>query len=547
MPSSDKSKWLIAASALILFGLIAFAFLRDTAETISLEQLKTLVASDSVGRVIEKNDAYYIVSGQKHYRLPVSQVDPELLQGFPVERREGGSFVETLFIILMLFGAASLLLRYWMKHRTGGTAGGLAARETPNESETVQVHPVKSDVTFNDIGGISDVKEELEEIIDFLKNPAKYRQFGARLPKGVLLIGPPGIGKTMIAKAVAAEAEVPFYYQSASSFVHIYVGMGAKRVSALFRAAANNAPAIIFIDEIDSVGKIREGSSNDEREATLNQLLTEMDGFADASGIIVLAATNKFEMLDPALLRAGRFDRRIFVELPTPEERTAILAKYLRQIPHNVSSKAIAQITVGFNGAALAALVNEAALYSLRQGKKQVSMEDIVMVKEKVAFGKKRLSILNDTQKQCRAVYLAGKAIVATWFDLPFDKVVLGSESIRPTLAEPLMRHEIESHIRLLLAGKIMCDIRFREHTSSAKEDLKQALQLAKAMLFEYGMGTSLQPPTEELPLLLETLEKQTRSLLNSKDAAVTAVEKILLERETITKEQVKEEIDALL
>ncbi|MEJ2469416.1 MAG: AAA family ATPase, partial [Campylobacterales bacterium] len=349
------------------------------------------------------------------------------------------------------------------------TAEAVASKK---EEHAYSVQPAVSDVTFEDIGGISDVKEELEEIIDFLKNPQRYRHFGARLPKGVLLVGPPGVGKTMIAKAVAAEANAPFYYQSASSFVHIYVGMGAKRVSELFRAASANAPAIIFIDEIDAVGKVREGGSNEEREATLNQLLTEMDGFTDSSGIIVIAATNKIDVLDPALLRAGRFDRRIFVDLPTPQEREAIIAKYLEKIPHSVIASEIAQITVGFNGAALAALVNEAALHSLRHRQIHVRMEDVLAVKDKVAYGKKRLPILNEEQKECRATYLAGKAVAAAWYDLPFEKVMLGSESIRPALSEPLMRHEIESHIRLLLAGKIMCEIRYHEHASSAKEDL---------------------------------------------------------------------------
>ncbi len=547
MPSSEKTKWLVTASAFILALLLVFAFWRDSVEPVSRADFLRLMQQNVVKKVVHKNHAYYLATTDgRRYKIVDSQADPSLFGSLPVETEEGSSYLLVLALILLLLGGASLLLRYWMKHRGAKAEAALPAGGAGAE-ESAHVRPAVSDVTFDDIGGISDVKEELEEIIDFLRNPQRYRHFGARLPKGVLLVGPPGVGKTMIAKAVAAEADVPFFYQSASSFVHIYVGMGAKRVSELFKAAAANAPAIIFIDEIDAVGKIREGGGNDEREATLNQLLTEMDGFADSSGIIVIAATNKIEVLDPALLRAGRFDRRIFVDLPTPAEREAIAAKYLRHIPHDVSAKEIARITVGFSGAALAALVNEAALHSLRHRQMRVRMEDILAVKDKVAFGKRRLPLLNEEQKQCRAAYLAGKAVVATWFDLPFEKVMLGSESIRPALSEPLMRHEIEAHIRLLLAGKIVCDIRFREHASSAKEDLKAAVRMAEAMLFEYGMGESLLPAREELPRLLERLEEETRTLLGSKLHIVEAIEGILLERESVTKEQIKEEIDALL
>jgi len=546
MRGADKTKWIIAASAAMIIALILFAVLRDTAKPVSASALQSLFDNGSIEEVVEKKRLYLVKTPQGSFSIIKSQVPYGLFDAIAVKPEEGSGIVIALLFIIVLAGASSLLLRYWMKHRLRFEEAQRVAAGSSAEA-TYHVQPVVSDVTFNDIGGISDVKEELEEIIDFLKRPERYRHFGARLPRGVLLIGPPGVGKTMIAKAVAAEAGVPFFYQSGSSFVQIYVGMGAKRVSELFRAAASNAPAIIFIDEIDAVGKVRDGASNEERESTLNQLLTEMDGFTDSSAIIVIAATNKFDVLDPALLRAGRFDRRIFVELPAPEEREAIITKYLEKIPHSVEAAEIARITVGFNGAALAALINEAALHSLRHRQIHVRMEDILLVKDKVAYGKKRLPMLNEEQKQCRATYLAGKAVVATWFDLPFDKVLLGSESIRPALSEPLMRHEIESHIRLLLGGKIICDIRYSEHPSSAKEDLQSALGLAKTMLFEYGMGESLLPPKETLPKLLAQLENQTRTLLESKLETVVAIADVLIEREHITKSEIKERLDALL
>ena len=547
MRSLDKTKLIIALSAVILIVLTVFAIVRDSTQEISRAQLKAFLSNGSVKQVVEKERVYLLRTQEGRFSIAKSQVPAGAFDKIAVRTEEGSTILLSMIAFLFLIGIVSILLRYWIKHRAAHRFATVQAAAASKDETSYRVQPVVSDVTFDDIGGISDVKEELEEIIDFLKNPQRYRHFGARLPKGVLLVGPPGVGKTMIAKAVAAEAHVPFYYQSASSFVHIYVGMGAKRVSELFRAAASNAPAIIFIDEIDAVGKKRNGGSNEEREATLNQLLTEMDGFTDSSGIIVIAATNKIEVLDPALLRAGRFDRRIFVDLPTPSEREAIIAKYLEKIPHSVSAADIAQITVGFNGAALAALVNEAALHSLRHRQIHVRMEDILAVKDKVAYGKKRLPILNEEQKQCRAAYLAGKAVTAAWFDLPFEKVVLGSESIRPALSEPMMRHEIEAHIRMLLAGKTVCELLYREHASSAKEDLQSAINLAKAMLFEYGMGDSLLPPQSALPQLIERLETETRTLLEGKTAVIDAIVAVLLERESISKDEIKAKIDAFL
>ncbi|WP_294965270.1 AAA family ATPase, partial [Sulfurimonas sp.] len=394
---------------------------------------------------------------------------------------------------------------------------------------------------------ISDVKIELEEIIDFIKNPKRYKSFGARMPRGVLLVGPPGVGKTMIAKAVAHEAGVPFFYQSGASFVQIYVGMGAKRVHELFHAAKNNAPSIIFIDEIDAVGKKRDGQRNDEREATLNQLLTEMDGFESQSGVIVVAATNKIDILDSALLRAGRFDRRVFVELPTKKERASILEKYLDKVPHELDVMAVANMTVGFNGASLAALVNEAALLALRQNDFQVNIEHFHQVKDKVMFGKKKLQMLSDKQKEYRITYQAAKAITATYFDLPFEKLMLSNQKLTPSVDEPLIKHELESRVKMLLSGIVASDIKFSEHSSSAKVDLDEAKELVNKMLQEYGMGSSLISFDEENITLMNRLYNETKLLLESMNGAIIEVENILNERESITKVDVKKEIDAVL
>jgi ATP-dependent metalloprotease FtsH len=466
---------------------------------------------------------------------------------YQVEIGSGSNFLVYLLFLLLFLGIASLLYKFWEK-RGGSLELRPSARASANEEGNgCVIEAIKSDVTFNDIGGISDVKMELEEIIDFMKNPKRYKNFGARMPRGVLLVGPPGVGKTMIAKAVANAANVPIYYQSGASFVQIYVGMGAKRVHELFAAAKKNAPSIIFIDEIDAVGKKRDGQRNDEREATLNQLLTEMDGFEGSSGVIVVAATNKIEVLDAALLRAGRFDRRIFVELPTKREREAILTKYLTKVPHNVDVKAVANMTVGFNGAALAALVNEAALLSLRQNDFQVTLEHFYHVKDKVMFGKRKLLMLNEEQKRFRVAYQAGKVACAAYFDLAFEKILLSNEKLTPATNEPLIKHEIESRIKMLLAGSVACALKFGEHASDAKSDLDEAKELAVAMCKEYGMGSSLMADESDAEHILGKLQEETKMLLASLKEALTKIEAVLFERESISKTEVKKYIDEVL
>ncbi|MGB6018989.1 MAG: AAA family ATPase, partial [Sulfurimonadaceae bacterium] len=315
----------------------------------------------------------------------------------------------------------------------------------------------------------------------------------------------------------------------------------AKRVHELFVAAKNNSPAIIFIDEIDAVGKERDGNRSDEREATLNQLLTEMDGFEDSSGVIVVAATNKIDVLDAALLRAGRFDRRVFVELPTPIEREAILHKYLSKVPNSVNVDEIVQMSVGFNGASLATLVNEAALLALREQAMQVSMDHFYAVKDKVAYGKKKLAILSPQQKQFRARYLAGKAVIAYSNNLPFEKVMLSSETIKPQMDAPMIKSEIEAHIKVLLGGMAACDIQFDEHATNVSNDLKQAKKLALEMVDQYGMGKSVVALVNEDVAILDTLYKEAKAELVQLESAIVAIESVLMEKEAITKEHISE------
>jgi len=550
MPTSKTNRIALIVSAFVIIALVLFALLRDNADAITLNQANSLLQHKSVKKVIVTKEYVYLKTTNGYYKIASSQVTPRMFVDYKVEVDNESNILIYLLTFILVLGLGSLAFRMWQKKSLSEI---FTSKESNNDTNLLStdanthIEAIKSDVSFDDIGGISDVKVELEEIIDFMKNPKRYKSFGARMPKGVLLIGPPGVGKTMIAKAVAHEAGVPFYYQSGASFVQIYVGMGAKRVHELFAAAKKNAPSIIFIDEIDAVGKKRDGNRNDEREATLNQLLTEMDGFEGSSGVIVVAATNKIDVLDSALLRAGRFDRRIFVELPTKREREAILLKYLQNVPHDLDVKIVANMTVGFNGAALAALVNEAALLALRQNDFHVTLEHFEQVKDKVMFGKKKLQMLSDRQKAFRATYQAGKVIVATYYDIAFEKLMLSNEKLTPATDEPFIKQELESRIKMLLGGIVACDIKYKEHASSAKDDLDEAKELSEKMCQEYGMCSSLLPDENEQELLLKRLYEESSVLLESLLDVLKKVEDVLLERESITKTEVKKYLDEVL
>ena len=401
-----------------------------------------------------------------------------------------------------------------------------------------------SNVNFSDVAGVEGVKEELEEVIDFLRNPAKYREFDISLPKGVLLVGPPGVGKTLIAKAVAGEANVPFFYQSAASFVQIYVGMGAKRVSELFAKAKEMAPSIIFIDEIDAVGKSRGSQNNEEREATLNQLLTEMDGFEESSGVMVIAATNKIEVLDEALLRSGRFDRRVHIPLPDFKEREAIIALNLKSKKHKVDVEKVAKMTIGFNSAALSTLVNEAALYALRFGNYTITNEDIEAVKDKVLLGKHKILSFTDEERQIQALYQAAKAVTATWLEVNYEKIGIISSSFIPHHNEILSKTMLENELKVLLAGRIATQKKYGELFTNAKEDIKSAKILAQTIVEEYAMSDEYFSTALHAQSLLSNSTEEVTSLLSKMESVIEKVREYLLENESITPPQTKGILD---
>lgn len=546
MVGSKTNRVALYASAFLVVVLVLFAILRDRADIVTLKEATALLEGKDVKSVVASEDFVYLKTDKEIYKIASSQVTPQMLVEHKVKVKSDSSIVVYFLFLILFLGLGTLLFKWLQKNRIINTQNIGGATFKSSLESSAPIESIKSDVTFNDIGGISDVKMELEEIIDFMKKPKRYKSFGARMPRGVLLVGPPGVGKTMIAKAVANAAGVPFYYQSGASFVQIYVGMGAKRVHELFSAAKNNSPSIIFIDEIDAVGKKRDGQRNDEREATLNQLLTEMDGFENSSGVIVIAATNKIDVLDSALLRAGRFDRRVFVELPTKRERASILTKYLEKVPNDVNVDTVANMTVGFNGASLAALVNEASLLAIRQHDFQVTIEHFHQVKDKVMFGKKKLQMLSEEQKQYRVTYQAAKVICATYFDLPFEKLLLSNEKLTPATDEPLIKHELESRVKMLLAGIVACNIKYNEHASSAKGDLDEAKEIVQMMIAEYGMGSSLMASENEKEILMKRLYEETRNLLESLQGVIKYVEGVLNERESITKTDVKKKLNEI-
>lgn len=536
-----KSRIILIVSASIVVILVLFAVLRDNSQSITLAEATQILQDRSVKKVVATNEYVYLKTDDGFYKIASSQVSPQMFTDYKVEVGGESNFLVYILFLVVFLGLGSIVFRYLQK-RDGLTItkDGISRDISAKPDVSAPIEAIRCQVSFDDIGGISDVKIELEEIIDFMRNPKRYKSFGARLPRGVLLVGPPGVGKTMIAKAVANAAAVPFYYQSGASFVQIYVGMGAKRVHELFAAAKKNAPSIIFIDEIDAVGKKRDGQRNDEREATLNQLLTEMDGFEASSSVIVIAATNNMGVLDPALLRAGRFDRRIFVELPTKRERSSILEKYLAKIPHQVQIEQVAEMTVGFNGAALAALVNEAALLALRQNAFQVNLDHFYQVKDKVMFGKKKLQMLNDKQRSYLVSYQAGKALVATYFDLPFEKLMLSNEKLLPVSNDAFLQQDLEAQVKMHLSGLVTCDLKYKQHASSAKQDLDEAKEIVKKMCREYGMSHSIITNEEEEKRMFQRLYDETYVFLESNIELLEELEKVLYERESITKNEIK-------
>jgi len=552
LPLFKSQKLMLSLMALtFLVILLLFGYVRIEAKIIDLPTYHALLESGSIQKaVVEENEVVLYTSNERYIIIKDGIDIQNLLKYVPIEVKTQNPIVQDLILIGVLLFAMTLLLLYARKKR---------AQELLKESEKEQkayafdpfgasiIRPVRSRITFKDVAGICDVKEELEEIVDFLKNPLKYKRYGITLPRGVLLVGPPGVGKTMIAKAVAGEASVPFFYQSGATFVQIYVGMGAKRVKELFSQAKANAPSIIFIDEIDAVGKARGGMRNDERESTLNQLLTEMDGFEDSSGVIVIAATNKIEIIDEALLRSGRFDRRVFISLPDKSDRQEILKAYLQGKPTDVNVEELATMSVGFSGAALATLVNEAAINALRRGSNMIEQSDFMAVRQKVLMGKKKVLSFSNEEKKIQALYQAAKALSAYWFEIDFDKITIVNDRLKDMDREIESKTQMLSKIKVYLSGSGATQMMYHEKFSNATEDLSRAIEIAKTMVEVYGMGEKMIPNDGDVMLILENAQKEIEHFLEGMSKPLETIAHELIEKESVTKARLKEIMDEIL
>lgn len=540
---NNKKFKIVLLLSVLMIGLLLFAVTRESAPVISHQEANLLYSQEKIKKVVIDGEYIRLVTSKGSYRVYREAINKSaFFTKYRVEVRENTMaylFLAGLAVLVVLFLLYLLLSRSsQVEQKQVVKKGGQP------DSLTSGLEPVKilsSDVKFSDVAGISDVKEELEEIIDFLKDPKKYRDFDVRLPKGVLLIGPPGVGKTMISKAVAREAGVPFFYQSGASFVHIYVGMGAKRVSELFKYAKKMAPSIIFIDEIDAVGKSRSELQNDEREATLNQLLTEMDGFEESSGVMVIAATNKIEVLDEALLRPGRFDRRIHISLPDLDERIKTLSYYLANKSNTVDLEAVGRTTIGFSSAALATLTNEAAIHAMRNDRRTVETEDFRAVKEKVLLGKRKVRSLTKREREIQAVYQGAKATVATWVDIEFDKIGLLNTMFVYQEREIRSKSEILNKVKVCLAGSIASKMHFDEQFSNAGGDILEAKELIRKLVYDYAMQDELTVSAAYEQEVFEVSISEVKTLLGTLEVAFEKTAEYLLEHENIDQEQCRE------
>ena len=488
------------------------------------------------------------------------------------------SFLLTFILPIAIFiGIGQLMSRAMMK-RMGGSMGG--PMQFGKSSAKVYIAS-ETGIKFTDVAGEDEAKENLMEVVDFLHNPRKYQEIGAKMPKGVLLVGPPGTGKTLLAKAVAGEAEVPFFSISGSEFVEMFVGMGANKVRDLFRQANEKAPCIVFIDEIDTIGKKRGGAgsgSNDEREQTLNQLLTEMDGFEGSKGVVILAATNRPETLDPALLRPGRFDRRVPVELPDLKGREAILKVHAAKVKigEDADFNAIARAASGASGAELANMVNEAALRAVRQGRKFVTQADLQESIEVVIAGyQKKNKILTDHERLVVSYHEIGHALVAALqtHSAPVAKITIiprTSGALGYTMQVEqeernlMSREELENQIATLTGGRAAEELVFHSITTGASNDIEKATKVARAMVARYGMTedfdmVALETVTDQYmggdaslacapetsaridQMVVDIVKDQhekARKLLRDNEAKLHELSRYLCEKETITGEE---------
>jgi len=500
---------------------------------------------------------------------------------FDVKQPEEQSFLSQVFVswfpMLLLIG----VWVFFMRQMQGGGKGGAFSF---GRSKARMLDEASNTVTFADVAGCDEAKEEVQELVDFLRDPGKFQKLGGRIPRGVLMVGPPGTGKTLLARAIAGEAKVPFFTISGSDFVEMFVGVGASRVRDMFENAKKHSPCIVFIDEIDAVGRHRGagmGGGNDEREQTLNQLLVEMDGFEANSGVIVIAATNRADVLDKALLRPGRFDRQVMVGLPDIRGREQILYVHMRKVPiaPDVKAEILARGTPGFSGADLANLVNEAALFAARRNKRLVEMQDFEDAKDKIVMGPERKSaVMREEERRNTAYHESGHAVVAKLLPKadPVHKVTIMPRGYALGLTWQLPEHDrvnmykdkMLEEIAILFGGRISEEIFMHQMSTGASNDFERATKLARAMVTRYGMSETLgtmvyedseqdayfgrmstktvseatqQKVDTEIRSILDAQYALSRQLLEENRDKVDIMAKALLEWETLDADQIND------
>ena len=549
-------------------------------EMVDKDQIKEVTLQSGVLTVVPKLQKSYQKESYKVNQMEDTSALTARLEGkdivFKYEPPDVmGEFVSTMISVLLPTVVLFFMLLYFMRRMNKGGGGGIMGVGKSRAKAYIQK---ETGVLFKDVAGQEEAKESLQEVVDFLHNPGKYTQIGAKLPKGALLVGPPGTGKTLLAKAVAGEAKVPFFSLSGSEFVEMFVGVGASRVRDLFEEAKKNAPCIVFIDEIDAIGKSRDsryGGGNDEREQTLNQLLAEMDGFDTSKGLLILAATNRPEVLDPALLRPGRFDRRIIVDRPDLKGRVEILKVHAKNVmlDETVDLDAIALATSGAVGSDLANMINEAAILAVKNGRKAVSQKDLYEAVEVVLVGKeKKDRILSQEERRIVSYHEVGHALVSA---LQKDAEPVQKITIVPRTMGALgyvmhvpeeekylnTKAELEAMLVGLLGGRAAEEVVFGNVTTGASNDIEKATQIAKAMITQYGMSekfglmglasveheylngratlncgdaTATEIDHEVMKMLKESYEK-AKQLLSEHRETLDKIAAFLIERETIT------------
>jgi len=604
-------KYFLIYSAVILIGITLFnyVFLNKSNSAIDFSEFKARIASGEIKRV-ELTDSYftgytsaskresslsrmarssYAAVQDKVYRT-VSIYDQDFIKlmdeknvAYGAVPREGGAILSSIISWVLPIAIFIFLWRFVLK-RIGNIGGNVLS---VGQNRAVIVAEGDIITRFSDVAGVDEAKEELFEVVDFLKNPQKYKDIGGKIPKGVLLVGPPGTGKTLLARAVAGEAGVSFFRMSGADFVEMFVGVGAARVRDLFKQARTKAPCIVFIDELDAIGKSRINSisgGNDEREQTLNQLLVEMDGFDNAGGLIVLAATNRPDVLDPALLRPGRFDRQVLVDKPDVKGREAILKIHSKNIAgiSTIDLEVVARITSGFSGADLANIVNEAALLAVRAGRKMVAQRDFDEAIEKTVAGlQKKTRVIKEEERRLTAYHEAGHAMVAAFTPNadPVQKISIIPRgfALGYTMQLPMedrytvTKSDLLGRIDILLGGRIAEEMISGEYSTGASNDLTKATDIARKMITDYGMsdrfrnvaltsrgmsmtGQERSEPSfqreyaestqqyidEEVARIIDIEYSKARKILTERRDILDSVSAALLEKETLDEKEFK-------